>query len=74
MSETTHLICAQCGGDVAISNSQEQPTVKSEYQILTFYKRMNSLMFKCPNCGTQYPLPVVILENNHDQNNPSSSL
>lgn len=60
MSEITHLICAHCGADVALSNHnypfREQPTV------LTLYVPTSSLVFNCPKCGTQYSLPVLPLE------------
>lgn len=48
MSETTHLICAHCGADTAVSNSAPQGSVLAILR--------GSLIFHCSSCGARYPL------------------
>ena len=56
MSETTHLICAHCGGDVSLSNATNVPVTG----VLTSYD--SQVAFNCPKCGIKYPLPVLRLD------------
>lgn len=53
MSEITHLVCAHCGTDSAVSNDPESFEAKNSPLSLN---PMNVLVFTCGYCKAVYPL------------------
>lgn len=51
MSETTHLICAHCGGDNAMSNAVS--LVGDMLMIIPGF----GIIFRCQHCHCEYSLP-----------------
>lgn len=52
VSQTTHLICAMCGEDVAVCN-------RDATDVLVFD---DVLWFNCPECNEQYDLPCAVAD------------
>lgn len=61
MAEITHLICARCGGDNAVSNADESDGTlyhDPRCQLDGRWLALTFLRFRCKHCGADYPLPV----------------
>lgn len=57
MTETTHIICAHCGADNSVSNSQESDGTLKVMRISTGL----ALFFECQNCKIEYKLPATCM-------------
>lgn len=56
VSQTTHFICAKCGGNTPISNRYRLP-LKAEKETGNLIR----LHFPCPKCNEEYDLGLVTL-------------
>ena len=57
MSETTHIICAHCGKDHAVSNRKDLGTEILSISLFEIFPYI-FLWFNCPDCKVKYALPV----------------
>lgn len=65
MSETTHLICARCGGDNAVSNGGQSPLQDT---VLTWRcPGLLSISLHCKHCEAIYPIIPANLETTWQQ-------
>lgn len=61
--QTTHLICAMCGGDTAISNRLTSDGTLRHDERMTVDGRAvaaSFIQFRCSHCKADYPLPVMM--------------
>jgi Zn finger protein HypA/HybF involved in hydrogenase expression len=56
ISQTTHIICAKCGGDTPISNRELLP-IKTEFVT----DKIVRIFFPCPKCDETYDLGLSVL-------------
>lgn len=63
MAERTHLICARCGGDTAVSNRFDSDGTLRHDERMTRDGRAvaaSFIRFRCSHCKADYPLPVMM--------------
>ena len=68
MSETTHLICAHCGGDNAMSNAVS--LVGDMLMIIPGF----GIIFRCQHCHCEYSLPSTDIRISEERKFPNHKL
>ena len=56
ISQTTHFICAKCGGDTPLSNRELLP-LKTELVV----DKLVRIYFPCPKCDETYDIGLSVL-------------
>lgn len=56
VSQTTHFICAKCGGDTPLSNRELLP-IKTELVV----DKLVRIYFPCPKCDETYDIGLSVL-------------